>query len=81
VKLPRDLSGAVLAQRLQEFGYTISRQTGSHLRLTKHTEKGDHHVTVPSHRILKVGTLSSILTEIAEHQEITKEELLSQLFE
>jgi predicted RNA binding protein YcfA (HicA-like mRNA interferase family) len=80
VKLPRDLSGIDLAQRLLGLGYTVSRQTGSHLRLTKHTEKGEHHLTIPSHRVLKVGTLNSILNEIAQYHEISKGELLTQLF-
>jgi predicted RNA binding protein YcfA (HicA-like mRNA interferase family) len=34
MKLPRDISGADLAKRLLRLGYTITRQTGSHLRLT-----------------------------------------------
>ena len=34
MKLPRDLSGLELAQLLRTVGYEITRQTGSHLRLT-----------------------------------------------
>lgn len=49
MKLPRDLSGADLAKALAKLGYEITRQTGSHLRLT--TEKhGEHHVSVPEAR-------------------------------
>ncbi|MEK7770741.1 MAG: type II toxin-antitoxin system HicA family toxin [candidate division NC10 bacterium] len=29
-------------------GYRVTRQTGSHLRLTT-LERGEHHVTVPRH--------------------------------
>ena len=34
MKLPRDLSGLDLAKALSNVGYRVSRQTGSHLRLT-----------------------------------------------
>ncbi len=33
MRLPRDLGGQELAHRLEKFGYHITRQTGSHLRL------------------------------------------------
>jgi len=45
MKLPRELSGDELAKKLSIFGYHITRQTGSHLRLTT-TERGEHHVTI-----------------------------------
>ena len=59
MKLPRDLSGAALAKALQKFGYQITRQKGSHPRLTTHRH-GEHHVTVPNHDPLKIGTLAAI---------------------
>jgi len=34
VKVPRDLSGAALAKALSKVGYQMTRQTGSHIRLT-----------------------------------------------
>jgi predicted RNA binding protein YcfA (HicA-like mRNA interferase family) len=34
MKLPRDLSGEALAKALERLGYTVDRQTGSHIRLT-----------------------------------------------
>jgi len=39
-----------------------------------------HHVTIPAHTPLKVGTLSSILLEIATYLEISKEVLARELF-
>lgn len=60
MKLPRDLGGEELARCLKGVGYQVSRQTGSHLRLTTE-RKGEHHVTIPKHKPLRVGTLSSIL--------------------
>ena len=80
MKLPRDLSGDYLAGKLsQPFGYKQTRQTGSHLRLTRTAAQGTHHITIPRHKGLRVGTLNSILSEIASHLEISKAELLDQL--
>lgn len=78
-RLPRDVSGHQLASTLTRFGYEITRQTGSHLRLTTHTN-GEHHLTVPAHDSLKIGTLSGILGDIARHLEISKNELIDELF-
>ena len=78
MKLPRDLGGQELAQRLGKLGYHITRQTGSHLRLSR-TEKPVHHLTIPRHKPLRVGTLNNILEEIADHLKIDKQELLRKL--
>lgn len=67
-------------EKLSIYGYKITRQTGSHIRLT--TQKnGEHHVTIPAHKVLKVGTLNSILKNVAEHLEISKRDILKDLFE
>jgi len=78
MKLPRDLSGPELAKLLRTVGYEITRQTGSHLRLTTE-QQGQHHLTIPNHFPLKVGTLSGILKDVSEHLGITKNELLGRL--
>lgn len=79
MKLPRDISGLELARLLKKLGYQITRQTGSHLRLTTN-ERGQHHVTVPNHDPIKVGTLSGILGDLAGHFEISRDELIQRLF-
>ena len=79
MKIPRDVSGAFLANRLKTLGYSITRQTGSHMRLTT-LQNGEHHISVPAHSPLKVGTLSAVLTDVALHFGITKEALLNKLF-
>ena len=78
MKLPRDLSGSELIKKLKKLGYEPTRQIGSHVRLTTN-ENGVHHITIPAHKPLKVGTLSSILKDIATHFEISREELLERL--
>ena len=80
MKLPRDLDGEKLAKLLRKFGYEITRQTGSHMRLTTHLN-GEHHITIPKHRPLKLGTLNSILKDVAEHLGISKKELMEELFD
>ena len=80
MKLPRDLSGAELAKALRRVGYETIRQTGSHIRLVT-TERGQHHVTVPNHSPIKIGTLSGIVGDVAVHLELTRDELVQRLFE
>lgn len=79
MRLPRDLSGNDLAQALRQLGYSITRQTGSHLRLTT-LQHGEHHVTIPQQTPLRIGTLSAILADVATHFEISRDQLLDQLF-
>ncbi|MCC6811726.1 MAG: type II toxin-antitoxin system HicA family toxin [Deltaproteobacteria bacterium] len=78
-RLPRDLSGTDLARLLRRYGYESTRQTGSHIRLTT-TTGGEHHLTIPAHASLRVGTLSAILGAVAEHLKKTRDEVLEELF-
>ncbi|MGH9196805.1 MAG: type II toxin-antitoxin system HicA family toxin [Acidimicrobiia bacterium] len=48
MKLPRDPSGAELARLLRRHGYEITRQTGSHLRMTCTAKRREHHITIPT---------------------------------
>jgi predicted RNA binding protein YcfA (HicA-like mRNA interferase family) len=73
------LSGADLVKTLGRLGYTPTRQTGSHIRLTC-LSHGEHHITIPNHNPLKLGTLSAILAGVAAHHGITRDELLNKLF-
>ena len=78
-KIPRNLSGQQLIKHLKKLGYKQTRQVGSHIRLTTE-ENGTHNLTIPNHKPLKIGTLSSILNDIAVNFNITKEELIDKLF-
>jgi len=78
VKLPRDLNGDEPVKLLEHFGYRVTRQTGSHMRLTSATSP-EHHITIPRHPHLKTGTLESILREVAAQLGMTKEEVISLL--
>ena len=78
-RLPRDLSARDLVLALGRLGYEVTRQTGSHLRLTT-ARGGEHHLTIPNHKPLKVGTLSAILNDVAGYLETDKQDLVSELF-
>ena len=79
MRLPRDLSGAQLAKAPTRVGYSTTRQTGSHLRLTT-VGPSEHHITILLHDPLRVGTLAAILADVAAHQDISRDELLDRLF-
>jgi predicted RNA binding protein YcfA (HicA-like mRNA interferase family) len=78
MRLPRDWGGETLAKLLKRYGYEITRQTGSHMRLTTQ-QGGEHHVTIPRHSALRVGTLNAILKDVAQHLELERDELLAEL--
>jgi predicted RNA binding protein YcfA (HicA-like mRNA interferase family) len=80
MKLPRDMGGDELAALLDRYGYKITRQTGSHMRLTSNSKGFEHHITIPRHKPLRVGTLSSIVNEIADYLEIERQKLVEELF-
>ena len=79
MRLPRDVSGDDLAKALADLGYRVTRQTGSHLRLTT-LERGEHHITIPRHAALRVGTLAGLLGDVAQHFALTREDLIERLF-
>ena len=78
MRLPRDISGLDLVKALAALGYKVSRQTGSHIRMTTESPS-QHHVTVPAHDPIRLGTLSAFLADVAEHQKISREALLMRL--
>ena len=80
MKLPRDLDGTKLASLLRRYGYMVTRQTGSHIRLTSAQKGQQHHVTVPAHKELSVGTLHGIIHDVASYLEMDPSVLLAELF-
>lgn len=45
----------------REYGFEVSGQSGSHIRLSKQTPNGKIGTVVPNHKELKVGTLRGVL--------------------
>jgi predicted RNA binding protein YcfA (HicA-like mRNA interferase family) len=68
-----------LIRALARVGYVVTRQTGSHVCLT--CELGQpHHITVPIHDPLRVGTLAAIVADVAQAHGVEREALLRELF-
>nr|WP_238717859.1 type II toxin-antitoxin system HicA family toxin [Petrachloros mirabilis] len=68
-----------LVKTLAKLGYETTRQAGSHVRLTTR-ENGEHHITIPAHSPIKIGTLNSILRDVANHFNLERDDLLNRLF-
>lgn len=79
MRLPRSVSGKELIKALEPLGYRITRQSGSHIRLTS-LYPTQHHVTIPNHDPIRTGTLSAIISDLAEHLKMNRSELVSRLF-
>lgn len=80
MKIPRDLNAHQLIKLLSGIDYKETRQSGSHIRLTRKTSNSEHHITIPNHDPLKLGTLNNILNDVSLHLNISKKELLKKLF-
>lgn len=78
MKLPRDISADALIKALGMLGYTVTRQKGSHMRVTTQVN-GEHHEVVPKHNPIRIGTLQSIFKSIAQHHRMSVEELVRRL--
>jgi predicted RNA binding protein YcfA (HicA-like mRNA interferase family) len=61
MKLPRDINAEELIKALIKIGYKQTRQTGSHIRLSIQLSSTEHHLTIPNHKPIRIGTLNNIL--------------------
>ncbi len=50
------------------------------MRLTSSSKGSEHHITIPRHTPLKIGTMNSILKEVASYLEIERDHLVEKLF-
>ena len=80
MRLPRDVGAQALAGYLVRLGYSVTRQSGSHIRLTT-TRGGEHHITIPNHNPLRIATLNGIRHDVADHAGLSREQILRTLFE
>ena len=56
MKLPI-VSGIEVVKALNKFGFSVTRQSGSHMILVKENSEGKRTVVVPKHRELAKGEL------------------------
>ena len=80
MKLPRNIGGDELIKLLAKYGYKKIRQTGSHIRLSSSLNGSEHHITIPKHSPIKVGTLNSIITSVSEYMKKEKQQVIKELF-
>lgn len=79
MRTPRSVSGLRHASALARFGYHPVHQAGSHAKYVT-IQAGRHIVIIPMHRsAIPVGTLSRILKDVADHFDLSAEELISRL--
>jgi predicted RNA binding protein YcfA (HicA-like mRNA interferase family) len=79
MKLPRDLSGQSLVKHLSKrWGYRQVHQVGSHIILETQ-QPMSHRIAVPAHNPLRIGMLNAILSAIAAHKNVAKEEILKDI--
>lgn len=78
MRLPRDISGRQLVRALAALDYEVTRQSGSHVRLTT-MQNGQHHITVPAHDPLKLGTLRGIIDAVARHHGLGVDDVIGLL--
>ncbi len=50
------------------------------MRLTSRLQGAEHHVTIPRHKDLRVGTLASILSDMAAYLGREREAVAEELF-
>jgi len=79
MKLPRDLSGEELVRHLcKHWAYVRVHQVGSHIILQTQ-EPTPHRAAIPAHASLRIGTLNAILTSVAAHKGVSKDEILKDI--
>ena len=80
MRVPGDLTGERLIRGLTKLGYVETRQRSSHVRLTLPADAGagraEHHVTVPLHDPVRVGTLNGILGDVAGPLRMSKDDVI-----
>jgi len=79
MKVPRDINAERLITAMKRIGYTVVRQTGSHIRLSKKSETGEHNITIPNHKPIKIGTLHGIASDLCNFNKITIQEFFNGL--
>ena len=79
MKIPRDISGAHLADALcRRWQYTKVHQVGSHIILET-SEPAHQRIAIPDHHPLRLGTFSSILRAVARRKGVPRDEIIGSL--
>ena len=73
------MSAKNLIKLLKVYGYEVVSQRGSHIKVTTQ-QNGEHHLAIPNHDPIKIGTLNAILRQVAEHADKSREDIFKELF-
>ena len=77
MKIPRDVSGAQLANVLcRRWQYARVHQVGSHIILETSTPT-HQRVAIPEHNPIRLGTLIAILRAVAQHKGVTRDAIIA----
>ena len=78
MRIPRDMSGGDMIKLLcKNWGYTVVHRVGSHVVLQTDTPSRQR-IVVPSHPVLKIGTLHGILRSVATHKHVLRETIVTE---
>ena len=58
------LSGDELVKFFGKQGFFLRSMNGSHMKLVRHTDKGDQTIIIPRHKPVQKGTLKGIYNEV-----------------
>jgi predicted RNA binding protein YcfA (HicA-like mRNA interferase family) len=76
IKLPRNLDSNDFIKILKHLNYNKVHQKGSHIKFSKIINGSKQSITIPNHKPLKVGTLSSIIKQICQQNNFNKDYLI-----
>ena len=76
-KLKR-LSQKEVTKIIENFGFVVSGQRGSHIKLRRRTDFGFQVLTVPNHKEIDKGTLKAIFNQASRF--ISEEELRREFY-
>ena len=74
----RNINAEELIKFLKTYGYEITRQIGSYIRLSSNFKGYQHNLTIPNHKPIKIGTLNNILNDVARYLEKDKTEIVKE---
>ncbi len=58
------LSGKEIIKGLESIGFSVTRQKGSHVRLSRFSIDNTEHVSIPNHDEIDKGTQKSIIRSL-----------------
>jgi predicted RNA binding protein YcfA (HicA-like mRNA interferase family) len=71
------VSSTDIIRVLTKLGYSFVQQRGSHIKMVKKTDRGDHIIIIPFRKEQQKRTLNNILPDIANHNNMTKQEIIN----